>query len=227
MTGVFLPRAIVFDMDGLLLDTERLARTTFEVACERQGVVVDRALYHRCIGTSVDGTREILQAALGVVQYERISRDWAGLYEAHVTTGAVAVKDGAIELLDLARRLELPMALATSTRTDLAKTKLRLAGLDRYFSHIVGGDAVTRTKPHPEPYLTAAAAIGLPAHECWAVEDSDIGVRAAHAAGLFVCQVPDLVQPSAAVRELGHTIVDSLHDVARLLAGRVAPQTVI
>ena len=226
MTDLVVPRAIVFDMDGLLLDTERLARTTFEVACERHGVIVDRTLYHRCIGTSVDDTREILRGALGVAQYDRISRDWAGLYEAHVTTRAVAVKDGAIELLDLARRLDLPMALATSTRTDLANTKLRLAGLDGYFSHIVGGDAVTRTKPHPEPYLTATRAIGFLAHECWAVEDSDIGVRAAHAAGLFVCQVPDLVQPSVAARALGHTIVDSLHDVARLLADRAARRTV-
>jgi len=226
LTDYFVPRAIVFDMDGLLLDTERVALATFEATCDQHNIVVDRALYDRCIGTSSQGTAEILREALGSALYERISRDWSARYRARVTTRAVDIKAGAVELLNLARRLGLPLALATSTHTELANTKLRLAGLDGFFASIVGGDTVTRTKPHPEPYLTATRALGFAPDECWAIEDSENGVRAAHAAGLFVFQVPDLVQPSASVRSLGHSIVDSLSDIARLLAEKAERRTV-
>jgi HAD superfamily hydrolase (TIGR01509 family) len=216
---MFAPAALVFDMDGLLLDTERIALDAFQAACRGHGVVVDKEIYYLCIGSNNDGTREILQCALGPdFPYDRISKDWMELYHQRVSTQAVDLKDGALALLELVRRRRLPAALATSTHTALATTKLRLAGLDSYFSAIIGGDAVTHGKPHPEPYLAATRALGHSPAACWAIEDSDNGVRAAHAAGLFVLQVPDLVQPADAVRNLGHVIVNSLYDVAALLA---------
>jgi len=219
LTAAFAPRALVFDMDGLLLDTERIALETFEAACFSQGYVVERDIYYQCIGSTGAGTRQILQTALGGdFPYGEISARWSAMYRDRVLTQAVDVKQGAFELLDLARQVGLPLALATSTRTAVARTKLELAGLDRYFPMVIGGDAVVHGKPHPEPYLTASRMLGHVPATCWAIEDSDNGVRAAHAAGLFVLQVPDLVQPSAAVRGLGHTVVESLYDVARLLA---------
>ena len=226
LASVFEPKAIVFDMDGLLLDTERIALATFEEACRRHDVVVDRAIYLRCVGTSVQGTREILQGVIGQDVYEGLNREWFALYKARVSTHAVDVKDGAIEILELARDIGLPLALATSTATELARTKLRLAGLVDFFDAIIGGDAVKQPKPHPEPYLAAARALGRAPNECWAIEDSDNGVRAAHAAGLFVFQVPDLVQPAEAVRGLGHPVVNSLRDVARVLNEQSTRRTV-
>jgi HAD superfamily hydrolase (TIGR01509 family) len=220
LTKLFAPQAIVFDMDGLLLDTERIALATFEEACRAHGLEVERTVYERCIGTSVQGTRDILGGALGYDVYDRLSREWFSRYEARVLTQAVDVKDGGIEILELTRSLGVPIALATSTATELARTKLRLAGLLDFFAAIVGGDVVANPKPHPEPYLTAARALGFAPNQCWAIEDSDNGVRAAHAAGLFVFQVPDLVQPAAEVRGIGHPVVDSLREVARLLAAQ-------
>ena len=226
MTKLFTPQAIVFDMDGLLLDTERIALATFEDACRAHGLDVARAVYERCIGTSVKGTRDILGRALGYDVYDRLNQEWFTRYGARVSTQAVDVKDGGREILELTRTLRIPVALATSTATELARTKLRLAGLLDFFAVIVGGDVVANAKPHPEPYLTAAATLGHAPNQCWAVEDSDNGVRAAHAAGLFVFQVPDLVQPAADVRGFGHHVVGSLRDVARLLVEHSSRRTV-
>jgi len=226
LTKPFAPQAIVFDMDGLLLDTERIALATFEDACRAHGLDVARAVYERCIGTSVKGTRDILGGELGFDVYDRLSREWFTRYEARVLTQAVDVKDGGREILELTRSLRIPVALATSTATELARTKLRLAGLLDFFAAIVGGDRVTHAKPHPEPYLVAASRLGYAPNQCWAIEDSDNGVRAAHAAGLFVFQVPDLVQPAAEVRGIGHLVVDSLSDVASLLVEHSSRRTV-
>jgi HAD superfamily hydrolase (TIGR01509 family) len=215
LTQPFAPAALVFDMDGLLLDTERIALETFEAACTANGVSVAREVYFTCVGSRGDA---ILRRALGsTFPFDAVSRDWSALYNERVMTRAVDVKEGAITLLEMTRQLDLPIALATSTRTALAKHKLEMAGLARFFQVVIGGDAVTHGKPHPEPYLAAARALGRSASRCWAVEDSENGVRAAHAAGCFVLQVPDLVQPSQSVRDIGHRILADLHAVAHLL----------
>lgn len=205
-------------MDGLLLDTERIALEVFETVCRAHGFDVDRDVYLRCIGSTETATREIFRAALGsAFPYDAISRDWFAGYQARVSSRPVPVKAGAVELLEQSGRLGLPVALATSTRTQLARHKLELAGLADYFDIVIGGDAVSRGKPDPEPYLTASRALGHVPTACWAIEDSDNGVRSAHAAGMFVVQVPDLVPASASLRSLGHTVVDDLHAVAALL----------
>jgi HAD superfamily hydrolase (TIGR01509 family) len=219
LTKPFAPAALVFDMDGLLLDTERIALELFETVCRAYGCEVERDVYFRCIGSTEAGTRQILCDAMGsAFPYDAISQEWFARYHERVSTDAVPVKAGAVELLERSGELALPVALATSTRTQLARHKLRLAGLDDYFDVVIGGDAVSRGKPDPEPYLTASRALGQAPRACWAIEDSDNGVRSAHAAGLFVIQVPDLVAPSPALRALGHPVVADLHAVARLLA---------
>jgi HAD superfamily hydrolase (TIGR01509 family) len=219
LTQAFAPAALVFDMDGLLLDTERVALELFETVCRAHGCAVEQAVYFRCIGTTEAGTRQILCDAMGAgFPYDAISQEWFARYHDRVSTQAVAVKAGAVELLERSAALGLPVGLATSTRTQLARHKLRLAGLVDYFDVVIGGDAVRRGKPDPEPYLTASRALGQAPRRCWAIEDSANGVRSAHAAGLFVVQVPDLVPPSPALRELGHPVVPDLHAVGRMLA---------
>ena len=139
---------------------------------------------------ALKGTRDILGDALGYDVYDRFSRRVVRRYEARVPTQAVDVKDGGREILELTRALRIPVALATSTATELARTKLRLAGLLDFFAAVIGGDVSLTPSRIPEPYLTAAAALGHAPNRCWAVEDSDNGVRAAHAAGLLSFRFP-------------------------------------
>ena len=216
--GLRKPRGVVFDMDGLLLDSERLARDTFFVSCRLHGFEPDPAVYLRCIGTRGDRTRDILIEGYGAsFPLDAVMTEWATRYDGHVLHKPVAPKPGARSLLDRLAALGLPLALATSTRTDIALRKLTLAGFVDFFAHVIGGDQVQHPKPHPEPYREAARRLGLSVGDCWALEDSENGVRSAHAAGLFVVQVPDLVAPTEDLKALGHRIVTTLSDVEQLL----------
>lgn len=208
------PAAVVFDMDGLLLDSERLARDAFVEACRDVGVSVDDDTYARCIGSNSEATGRILSEALGSAARFEVLRDrWEGLYHARVTTAAVPRKPGAGELLAALAHYGVPCALATSTARPTATTKLERAGLITSFTCMICGGETDRGKPHPDPYLAAVTALGTPPASSWALEDSENGVRAAHAAGLTVIQVPDLVPPSETLLALGHRVAVDLFEV--------------
>lgn len=219
------PAGVVFDMDGLLLDSERLAREAFQEACQSMGVCVDSGVYGRCIGTTREATAVILTEALASEDdYRELDRRWETLYQVRVGGSPVPVKAGAHELLNALAGYRIPCALATSTARPLATGKLERAGLISYFSCLICGDETVRGKPHPDPYLAAVAALGTPATSSWALEDSENGVRAAHAAGLRVFQIPDLVTPSEALLGLGHRVavdlLEVLDELHRACAGR-------
>ena len=206
-------------MDGLLLDTERLAQETFLAACDEIGWQADVAGYQRTIGAAWDAAEAIFSDVYGPeFPYQRIKVRWSELYEDHVLHRPVDKKPGAVTLLERLAELSVPCALATSTGRRVAEVKLRHAGLQGYFVQLVCGGEAARGKPHPDPYLAASAAIQREPPSLLAFEDSNNGVRAAHAAGLRVFHVPDLVAPSPEVRALGHAVVDSLHEVLDYLA---------
>jgi HAD superfamily hydrolase (TIGR01509 family) len=212
------PRGVIFDMDGLLLDSERLARDAFLHACLEAGWQPDMAAYLRCIGSTAAATERILREAHGAdFPYAQIVELWSARYHAHIRNDGVPLKPGAVALLDHLRDLSIPMALATSTRRPTTELKLVGAGLDSYFCHMICGEETPRGKPHPDPYLAAADVLHLAPAQCWALEDSENGVRAALSAGCVVFQIPDLVAPSAEMRALGHVIKTSLLDVLALL----------
>ena len=206
--------AIVFDMDGLLLDSERIVLDAFLLVCEHFELGDRTELLKQCIGTNRDYTRARMTEAFGSgVDFNEFQKMWTLKHEEIVGDDAMPLMDGARELLDLIQQLDIPRAVATSTRSAHALDRLEKASLLHYFEFVVGGDQVTNSKPDPEIYLAATQKLGCNPTSCLAFEDSENGVRAALGAGLRVIQVPDLVAPSANVRALGHTILASLRDV--------------
>jgi len=204
-------QAIIFDMDGLLLDSERLGQKAYISACEQLGVAVNIPLYLQCVGANAARTRELMVAGYGSEALVAELRDiWIEEYGALAFSRPVPLKPGVTSLLQWLDDRDLPLAVATSTVHDHAQQKLANAGIREFFRFVVGGDQVARSKPDPEIYLTAANRLGLAVGECLALEDSSNGVRAAHAAGMTVFQVPDLVPPDEALKALGHRIFDSL-----------------
>lgn len=211
------PVAVVFDMDGLLIDSERLARDTFIEACNEFGYQPDLEVYRQVVGSTYGATQIILREGYGAdFPFEQIYARWGERYDAHVHHLPVDKKEGVIEILATLTEAGVPLALATSTHRTNALVKLRLAELDHRFVHLVCGGETQRGKPHPDPYLAACDLLGESPADCWALEDSMNGTRAALAAGLTVFQIPDLVFPEEHERNLGQHLAQSLHDVHTL-----------
>jgi HAD superfamily hydrolase (TIGR01509 family) len=150
------------------------------------------------------------------VPYDQFRTLWEARYQEAVHCDRLKTKPGAKTLLAHIAQLGLPTALATSSSRGKACAKLERTNLLHYFSVIVGGDQVTNSKPDPEIYLTAAQKLNVNPRACLALEDSENGVKAAHTANMTVIQVPDLVPPSFALRQLGRRIIECLSHVPHI-----------
>lgn len=212
MTG----RGVIFDMDGLLIDSERAALACWRDAAVAQSLVVDDSLWLSMVGLHEAGCAELLDDMFGAAQAERLTLACKHRYDALLEQG-LPLKPGVRVLLQDLADLGVPLAIATSTRGDRARIKLARSGIDHFFLHVVTSTDVTHAKPAPDLYLLAAKRLDIPPGECIALEDSEFGVRAAAAAGLRVIQVPDLVPASELSRSLA-TVVWSIDEARPLIA---------
>jgi HAD superfamily hydrolase (TIGR01509 family) len=207
--------AVIFDLDGTLLDSERVAQEAFFIACDELRVAPRMDVLMRCVGAAEPIARQVLQEGFGPdLDCEAFYQVWSRNFNALSVVTPTPLKEGAIALLDAVAQLGLPIAIATSSATAHAVEKLRQAGVLDRFRAVVGADQVQRPKPDPEVYRKAAGLLGVDPRACLAVEDSEYGVRAAHAAGMTVIQVPDMTEPTADLRALGHIVLTSLKEVA-------------
>jgi HAD superfamily hydrolase (TIGR01509 family) len=202
-------------MDGTLLDTERVAQQAFIAACAERDITPRMDLLLRCVGAAEPIARKVIRDGYGAtLDCDALFASWNRHFAQLSRVTPAPVKEGAEALLNTVAQLGLPMAIATSSGTEHALEKLRQAGLLQRFAAVIGADQVRRPKPDPEVYLKAAGQLGVDPRACLAVEDSEYGVRAAHAAGMTVIQVPDMIPPTADLRALGHIVLASLKEVA-------------
>jgi HAD superfamily hydrolase (TIGR01509 family) len=213
---MFLPRkvhAVVFDMDGLLFDTEALYRDVVIATAIEAGHDMPLDFYLSTVGTPLQTTREIFERRYGAgFDFDAF---WAKAVQrfATATETQLRLKAGVVELLALLDELALPRAIATSSHHEHARHHLGAFDLsDRFHAVIAHGD-YARGKPHPEPFLTAAERLGVEPALCLALEDSWHGVRAASKAGMMTIMVPDLMLPTPEMETLCVHIAADLHEV--------------
>lgn len=210
--------AVLFDMDGLMLDTERLAHRAWTQAMLERGYTLDETSYLRLIGRTVADVQGILSEIFGdSIPYADIYARRRALYDLEIAANGVAVKPGLLELLDYLETHQVPKAVASSTHHPSVVMKLTLAGIAGRFSALVGGDQVERGKPEPDLFLEAARQLGFAPRDCLVLEDSEAGILAAHRAGMLPVMVPDMKQPDAETARLSYRVVPTLHDVIPMI----------
>lgn len=217
----FVPSAVLFDMDGLLIESERVLLECWRIAARERALDLDDDLWLSMIGLHEAACRRLLIDRVGAAHASALVADLEVHYGLRVEAG-LPVKSDAPDILEWLVRCEVPRAVATSTARRRALLKLERGGLLSYFSAVACGDEVEHPKPAPDVYLLAARRLGVDPARCVVLEDSAPGVRAALAAGMTPIQVPDLVAPDAATRALGHRIMPSLRQAQGLLAPALA-----
>lgn len=211
------PRAVIFDLDGLLIDSERLVFDAMATLAPKFGCVMDRETFLTLVG---------LPHAANDLQLLRRYGDGFPVAEFNASVAAhmngereavAALKTGVSQILDALDANALPRALCTSSGRAWVDRHLTAHDLARRFDTVVARGDYAHGKPSPEPYLTAAAALRVDPRQCLALEDSHNGVRAAHAAGMMTIMIPDMLAPTEEMHAKCVRIAGSLHDVAALL----------
>lgn len=216
-------KAVVFDMDGLLLDSETLAMDALAVSGRELGYDMPDDFCRGMIGVPADRCREMVMETYGSdFPLEKFFDGQESALHRMVEEGALVTKKGVDTLLDLLDEYNIPHAIATSSSRYRTDRHLEKAGLAGRFDAIVSRDDVEQGKPNPEPYLTAAGKLGVDPAECLALEDSYNGIRAAHAANIRVIMVPDMLPATAEMHDITLRVVDSLEDVAAWLKPQLA-----
>ena len=216
--------AVIFDMDGLLLDSESIAFAAFREACEKFKLGDQSNTFRRCIGTNQEaGEKVIRESFRAMVDPMKFIAIWDEIYVQNLTNKAIPLKSGVIELLEHLTLIDIPLAVATSSNTPRATQKLTDAGIQHFFKFVVGGEQVVKSKPNPDIYLKAASLLKAEPRKCLALEDSENGVRAGVSAGMVTVQIPDLVEPSNELRALGHIILSNIREVITFEFGSISP----
>lgn len=214
-------QAVIFDMDGLMLDTERIYHRTWQRAGHELGYSISDAFMLSTIGRTFPDCYRLLVETYGPdFPLAAFQARWPARWHEDVARNGVPQKPGLIALLDWLDAQAIPKAVATSTTRDEAHFTLRAGGIADRFAVVVTGDEVAHGKPAPDIYLLAAARLGVTPTRCVALEDSDAGVLSAAAAGMVAMMVPDTKQPSPEAATQATHVVTTLHEVTRLLAAR-------
>ena len=213
--------AVVFDMDGLRLDTEVVYRAAMIEAGAVFGVQFTGAIYAAMVGKTTPECGVMLRELYGEdfpvqAYFERV---WADVED--LLAAETKLKAGVIEILDYLDDRGLPRGIATSNGMAAVERYLGRFDLLHRFNAVVAHHDVARHKPNPDPYLLAAQRIGVDPIHCLALEDSHPGVRAAHAAGMMTVMVPDILDPNEEMHDKCVHIADSLHHVMDLLKAAI------
>lgn len=204
-------RGVIFDMDGLMFDTERISMQVWGQQLAKHGWNFTEELGNRIRGRNDSGIRSALTAAYGpAFAYEPVRNGVRACLAQLLDEEGVPVKPGLVELLQWLREHQIPCAVASSSQSVTVEHHCKQAGVLEFFDHLVCGDMVQHSKPDPEIFLKAAALLEVLPQECLVLEDSFNGIRAGAAGGFVTVMVPDLDQPSPEICALYTAKANSL-----------------
>lgn len=209
-------QACIFDMDGVLLDSERFLRDIIISVSEDLGYTISDEVYLACVGTNEHDTRRILEERVSPdFPHEEVGRRVSDQVRSRLASTGWPLKPGIMEALESITSIGIRLCVATSTARPLAEERLQSANIKHYFEHISGGDEVERGKPAPDIFLLAASRLKLPPTSCTVIEDSEYGAQGALEAGMRCIMIPDLKTPPDWLRPQLHGIFDDIQSAAK------------
>ena len=211
-------QAVVFDMDGVIFDTERLVIEFWKEVAKKHNIPKVEHTCIQCLGTNRVRTREIFLENYGAdFPFDPYRAEVTELFNTHYKGVPLPTKPGIRELLNYLQEQDIKVGLASSTAQHLVRDEIGTAGLLPYFQTLVCGDMVEHSKPAPDIFLKACEILNADPTKSIAIEDSFNGIRSAHCAGMTPIMVPDQVQPTDEIRTLAFHVMPSLLDVLNWL----------
>ena len=211
-------KAVIFDQDGLMFDTERISARAWQHAAVDFGIRVGEDFLSGVRGSSSAEAKVAFLKYYGdQIDYDSLREKKQTRFQSDVRTNGLPVKPGLKELLEFLKGRGCKIALATASTREWSLENLRLTGISHYFDDFVCGDMVTKCKPDPEIFLAAAGKLGEKPESSLVLEDSLNGIKAAFAGGFPSIMVPDITQPDDEMRAKATVICKSLFDVIEIL----------
>lgn len=206
--------AVVFDMDGVIFDSEICVKNIWREVAVSNGAKNFEEHYDKCLGVNIQKAKEIMLESFGEdFPFDKCQYEVSRLYHERYDGGRLPMKLGIKELLSFLKDNGKKIALASSTRTEVVINQLKAADIYNYFDAVIGGDKVTKSKPDPEIYLKACAALGVAPQNAYAIEDSYNGIKSAFGGKLKPIMVPDLLPPTEEIISMCETVEPSLLSV--------------
>jgi len=210
--------AVVFDMDGVIFDSERATMECWIELANKYGIENIEEPYYRCTGTTMVRTREIMLETYGQdFPYDTYAKEASVMYHTKYDGGRLPMKPGIRELLEFLRENGKKIAIASSSRSQTVINQIRDAGIEDYFDAVICGDMVERSKPAPDIFLKACSELGVEPVRAYGIEDSYNGVRALHAGRLHPIMVPDLLPATDEMRGIAECVLKDLNEVIEYL----------
>lgn len=205
---------VIFDMDGVMFDTERLAIDAWCQAGKKLGYEITRKMVLKTFGLNKENTKKVWQNIFGTdfpfEQALKLRLDYAA---EKIEEQGIPIKPGLKELIVYLQEKQILFTIATSSEEKKVRRYLEKAELSHCFSEIVCGDQVKKGKPEPDIYRKAAETLGVPAQDCIAIEDSAAGILSAYRAGLKPVMIPDILQPDEETKTRIYAKKDSLKEM--------------
>ena len=207
-------KAVIFDMDGLMIDSERVTFECYQEILKPMNLTMDETFYKTLLGKPIKGIYERFYSTYGQdFPIESVIKDVHALMAKRFETEGVPVKKGLSVLLNYLKENGYKTIVATSSNRDRVDTILAQAHITQYFDDSICGDEVTHGKPHPEVFLKSCEKLGVKTDEAFVLEDSEAGIQAASSAGIKVICIPDMKYPTEEYANKTYKILDSLDEV--------------
>jgi len=194
---------VIFDMDGLMFDTERVSYLSFTEAVKFNGYDLDEETFRKTLGANLKKVEKIYRERFGEnFPFEAVIQKKFSCAADYIQEKGVPIKEGLYELLDFLCEHKIKKAVATSSNREVTLTLLKMAGIDHKFEYVLCGDEIKKSKPDPGIFLRVAEKLNCHADRCIVLEDSEIGILAAHRAGMRAIMIPDMVKANEETKKI-------------------------